>query len=80
MLEQPRIFSTFNQQSMHQEYITNVQQRRKRPIGAFFMLFLCREKNPYGNGSKTVFREVKSHFFPDKITRGILLHPGTPNI
>ena len=66
---------------MHQEYITNAQQRRKRPIGAFFMLFLCRKKkNRYGNGSKTVFREVKSHFFPDKITRGTLLHPGTTNI
>ena len=79
VLEQPRIFSTFNQQSMHQEYITNVQQRRKRPIGAFLMLFLCRKK-PYGEGSKTVFREVKSHFFPDKITWGILMHPDTPNI
>ena len=68
-----------NQQSMHQEYITNVQERRKRPIGAFLMLFLCRKK-PYGEGSKTVFREVKSHFFPDKITWGILRHPDTPNI
>ena len=64
---------------MHQEYITNVQQRRKRPIGAFFVILMS-EKNPYENGSKTVFRELKPHFFPDKITRGILLHPCTTNI
>ena len=47
-IEQPKIFSTFNQQSMHQEYITNVQQRRKRPIGAFLMLFFCRKKPLWG--------------------------------
>ena len=54
-------YCTFNQQSMHQEYITNVHQRRKRPIGAWCYFYVG--KNPYADGSKTVFREAKSHLF-----------------
>ena len=42
---------------------------------SFLDVIFMSEKNPYGDGSKTVFREVKSHSFLMR-----LLHPGTPNI
>ena len=42
---------------------------------SFLDVIFMSEKNPYGDGSKTVFREVKSLPFLMR-----LLHSGTPNI
>ena len=42
---------------------------------SFLDVIFMSEENSYGDGSKTVFREVKSHPFLMR-----LLHPGTPNV
>ena len=78
MLEQPRILHL--QPAIDASRIYHQRTTKAETTNRSFLCYFYVGKNPYENGSKTVFRELKPHFFPDKITRGILLHPCTTNI
>ena len=80
MLEQPRILHLQPAIDASRIYHQRTAKAETTNRSFLYVIFMSEKKNRYGNGSKTVFREVKSHFFPDKITRGTLLHPGTTNI
>ena len=66
MLEQPRILHL--QPAIDASRIYHQRTAKAETTNRSFLdVILCRKK-PYADGSKTVFREVKSYFFPDKIT------------
>ena len=79
MLKQPRIL--YLQPAIDASRIYHQPTAKAETTNRSFLdVIFMSEKKPYADGSKTVFREVKSYFFPDKITWGILMHPDTPNI
>ena len=66
MLEQPRILHlqpAIDASRIYHQRTAKAETTNRSFLDVIFMA----EKNPYGNGSKTVFREVKSHCFPDKL-------------
>ena len=67
MLEQPRILHVQPAIDASRIYHQRTCKRGNDNRTLLDVIFMA-EKKPYGDRSKTVFREVKSHFFPDNIT------------